>query len=237
LFEKAVSNTADEQPVLVTSQGKVPLDWSRDGRFLLYSTQDPKTGSDIWVLPMVGERKPFAVLQSGSDEIEGVFSPDGRWLAYASDESGRFEIYVRTFPESGGTLQVSAAGGVQPRWRHDGGELFYVAPDGRLMAVPIRMAANTHALEVGSPVPLFPTRLATGVNIAIAGFQARAQYVVAPDGRFLMNIAADEPVTLPITIVHNWTVGLKKMSRRRGSAMSGVRGQVSGVRGGPGPET
>ena len=78
------------------------------------------------------------------------------------------------------------------------------------MAVPIRLAPDTHALEAGAPVALFPTRLATGVNIATAGFQARAQYAVAPDGRFLMNIAADEPVTSPITIVQNWTAGLKK---------------------------
>ena len=99
-----------------------PLDWSQDGRFLLYSTQNPKTASDIWALPLMGERKPFAVLQSSFDEIQGQFSPDGRWLAYASNESGRYEIYVRTFPEAGGKWQVSAAGGMQPRWRRDGQE-------------------------------------------------------------------------------------------------------------------
>jgi dipeptidyl aminopeptidase/acylaminoacyl peptidase len=234
LFEKPASGSADEQPLLVTSHGKAPLDWSRDGRFLLFSTQDPKTESDLWALPMMGERKPpsfgpsltvpdsgaprrslgaggpFAVLQSSFDEIGGQFSPDGRWLAYASNESGRYEIYIQTFPEAGGKWQVSAAGGVQPRWQRDGQELFYVASDARLMAVPIRLAPDTRALEAGAPVALFSTRLATGVNIATAGFQARAQYAVAPDGRFLMNIAADEAVTSPITIVQNWTAGLKK---------------------------
>ena len=210
LFEKPARGTADEQPLLVTSHGKSPLDWSRDGRFLLYSTQDPKTGSDLWALPMTGERKPFAVLQSSFDEIEGQFSPDGRWFAYASDESGRYEIYIQTFPVGGGKWQVSSAGGVQPLWQRDGHELLYVAPDARLMAVPIRLVQDTHALEAGAPVALFSTRLATGVNIATAGFQARAQYAVAPDGRFLMNIAADEAVTSPITIVQNWTGGLKK---------------------------
>jgi dipeptidyl aminopeptidase/acylaminoacyl peptidase len=158
----------------------------------------------------MGERKPFAVLQSSSDEIEGQFSPDGRWVAYASNESGRYEIYIRTFPEAGGKWQISAAGGVQPRWRRDGHELFYVAPDTRLMAVPIRLAPDTHTLDAGTPVPLFPTRLATGGNISPAGFLARAQYAVAPDGRFLMNVAADEAVTSAITIVQNWTMGLKK---------------------------
>jgi hypothetical protein len=102
------------------------------------------------------------------------------------------------------------AGGVQPRWRRDGNELFYVAPDTRLVAVPIRLAPDTHTLEAGGPVPLFPTRLATGGNIGSAGFTARAQYAIAPDGRFLMNIAADDAVTSPITIVQNWTAGLKK---------------------------
>jgi Tol biopolymer transport system component len=210
LFEKPVNGTADEQPLLVTAQSKSPLDWSRDGRFLLYSTQDSKTGSDLWALPLTGERKPFAVLQSSFDEIEGQFSPDGRWLAYASNESGRYEIYIRTFPEAGGKWQVSVAGGVQPRWRRDGRELFYVAPDTRLMAVPIRLAPERHALEAGTPVALFPTRIGTGANFAPAGFLARAQYAVAADGRFLMNVTTDDAVTSPITVVLNWTAGLKK---------------------------
>jgi len=210
LFEKPASGTADEQPLLVTSQSKSPQDWSRDGRFLLYSTQDPKTLSDLWALPLTGERKPFAVLQSSFDEIEAQFSPEGQWLAYASNESGRYEIYIRTFPEADVKRHVSAAGGMQPRWRRDGRELFYVAPDTRLMAVPIRLAPQKHTLEAGAPVALFPTRLATGGNIVTAGFLARAQYAVATDGRFLMNIAADETVTSPITVVLNWTTGLKK---------------------------
>ena len=210
VFEKPASGTADEQPLLVTSQGKTPLDWSRDGRFLLYSTQDPQTASDLWVFPVVGERKPFAVLQSSFDETEGQFSPDGRWLAYASNESGRYEIYIRTFPEAAGKWQVSVAGGAQPRWQRDGHELFYVAPDMRLMAVPIRLVPDTHTLEAGAPAALFPTRIARGGNIATAGFQAQAQYTVAPDGRFLMDIAADDAVTSPITVVLNWAAGLKK---------------------------
>jgi Tol biopolymer transport system component len=224
LFEKPASSGADEHPLFVTSQSKAAQDWSRDGRFLLYSTQGPKTGSDLWALPLTGDRpspgsgrpesvegrKPFAVLQSSFDEIEGQFSPDGRWLAYASNESGRYEIYIRTFPDAGVKRQVSVAGGVQPRWKRDGHELFYVAPDTRLMAVPIRLAPDPHTLEAGAPVALFPTRLATGGNVVGTGFLARPQYAVAPDGRFLMNVAADEAVTSPITIVQNWTAALKK---------------------------
>ena len=155
-------------------------------------------------------RKSFAVLESRFDEIEGQFSPDGRWLAYASNESGRYEIYIRTFPEVGGKWQISAAGGVQPRWRRDGRELDDVARDTRLMAVPVRLGPDARTLEAGAPVALFPTQLATGGNIAGTGFLAGAQYAVAPDGRFLMNVAADEAVTSPITIVQNWTAGLKR---------------------------
>jgi Tol biopolymer transport system component len=158
---------------------------------------------------MTRERKAFAVVQSRFDEIEGQFSPDGHWLAYASDESGRDEVYVRPFPEAGRTWQVSGTGGSQPRWARDGHELFYVAPDSRLMALPIRIPSAAQALEAGAPVALFQTKLATGAFIVTSGFQARAQYAVSADGRFLMNVSADDAVTLPITMVQNWTIGLK----------------------------
>jgi len=210
LFAKSASGAGDEQPLLVSPQIKAALDWSPDGRVLLYSAQDPKTASDLWVLPMTGERKPFPVVQTSFDEIEGQFSPDAQWLAYASNESGRYEIYIQPFPEPGGKWQISTAGGSQPRWRRDGRELFYVASDGRLMAVPVRVAPNSRAVDVGAPVALFPTRLAGGANIAQAGPLARAQYVVAADGRFLMIVAGDEAVTSPITIVQNWDAALQK---------------------------
>src|SRR5262249_24369938 len=150
------------------------------------------------------------VLQTSFDEIEGQLSPDGRWIAYASNESGRYEVYVQTFPEPGGKWQVSVAGGTQPRWARNGRELFYIASDSRLMAVPIRMSSDARALQTTAPVGLFQTRLATGGNIPTNGFQARAQYAVASDGRFLMNIAADDVATSPITVVLNWESALKK---------------------------
>ena len=150
-------------------------------------------------------------MQTSFDEIEGQFSPDGRWLAYASNEAGRYEIYVQSFPESGGKARISTAGGVQPRWGREGRELLYVAPDNRLMAVPIHLASDARTVEAGAPLALFPTRLASaGANIAAAGFGARAQYAVARDGRLLMNIAVDDAVTSPITIVQHWDAALKK---------------------------
>jgi len=210
LFEKPVGGTTDVQPILVTSQGKSPLNWSRDGRLLLYSAQGSNTASDLWVVPLTGQQKPSPVLQTSFDEIEGQLSPDGTWLAYASNESGRYEVYIQTFPEPGGKWQVSVAGGAQPRWGRDGRELFYVASDSRLMAVPIRVARDARAPQTSAPVGLFSTRLASGGNIPLNGFQARAQYAVASDGRFLMNVAADDAATSPITVVLNWATALKK---------------------------
>ena len=210
LFQKPANGATDEQPLLVNSQDKAPLDWSPDGRVLLYATQDPKTASDLWALPLTGERKPFPVVQTSFDDIQGQFSPDGRWLAYASNESGRYEIYVRPFPQAGGKWQVSSAGGAQPRWRHDGTELYYAAPDNRLMEVPIRLASDGRAVNAGVPVALFPMQLATGANVLASSFGSRAQYAVASDGRFLMNVAVEGATAAPITVVLNWQEELKQ---------------------------
>jgi len=103
----------------------------------MYESTDPKTGTDLWILPLEGERKPVPFLKREFNEQSGQFSPDGHWVAYTSDESGRGEIYVAPFPGSGGKHQVSLAGGEQPRWRADGKKLFYIAPDNRLMAAEI----------------------------------------------------------------------------------------------------
>ena len=167
---------------------------------------DPKTGLDLWVLPLFGERKPFPFVNTNFEESLGQFSPDGRGVAYTSNESGRFEVYVQPFPGPGGKWQVSTGGGIAPRWRRSGKELFYIAPDGKLMAVPIQAAGQT--LEAGAPVALFQTRIVGGR----AGIASQAQqYAVAPDGqRFLINIIADESTTSPITIVTNWARALKK---------------------------
>ena len=149
------------------------------------------------------------MVQTSFDEVQGQFSPDGRWVAYASNESGRYEIYIRPFPGPGGKWQVSTGGGIYPRWRRDGKELFYVAPDNRMMAAPIQVAADGRTLSPGAPVALFASRLTTG-NTGIGGFASRAQYAVAPDGRFLLNVSADDAAASPITIVQNWTALLKK---------------------------
>ena len=131
-------------------------------------------------------------------------------MAYASNETGRYEIYARPFPGAGGRLRISSGGGIFPRWRKDGRELFYVTPDNRLMAVPVTVAPAGDALGLGAPVVLFPTRIATGVSNSSGGIFSRAQYALASDGRFLMNVAADETSASPISIIFNWETALKK---------------------------
>ena len=208
LWEKTASGETAEQPLLVDDHQKTSLDWSRDGRYLLYSSEDPKTASDLWALQMIGERKSMSIVRTSFDETEGQFSPDGRLIAYASNESGRYETYVRSFPESGGKWRVSTNGGTQPRWSPDGKALYYIAPDNRLMSAAIQTTADGRAVQVSTPEVLFPVRLAAGTNIAIGSNLARAQYAVAPDGRFLMITPTDEAVTSPISIVLNWDAAL-----------------------------
>jgi serine/threonine protein kinase/Tol biopolymer transport system component len=211
LFQKAANGAGEEQPFLVNAQEKTPFDWSPEG-FLLYTVRDSvtKTGSTLWAAPVTGDRQPFPVLQSSFETTQGQFSPDGHWLAYTSSESGHgYEVYIRPFRETGGSqTQVSTAGGSQPRWRRDGTELFYLASDGQLMAVPIRVVSERRALDVGTPVALFQTRLIVGAISVRAGFDARMDYAVARDGRFLLDMSVDD--TSPITVVQNWTAGLKK---------------------------
>ena len=199
IYEKPAIGPGSEELLLATAQDKNPTDWSPDGRFLLYHNPDPKTGNDIWALPLDGDRKPFPVVRTNFEEQDGQFSPDGQWIAYVSNESGRFEIYLQPFPGPGGQAQVSTNGGAQVRWRRDGKELFYIALDGRLMAVPIRLAFNTQTIEAGSPIPLFATRVGGALSIPF-----RQQYDISPDGqRFLMNTVTEEAAA-PITVILNW---------------------------------
>lgn len=220
LFEQASSGVTRERSLLATGQDKAPQDWSLDGRFLLYTIQDPNGGSDLWAVQLdadpaaveSGEHglgEPFPVAQSSFDEGQARFSPDGRWIAYVSNETGRQEVYIQPFPDLNRKWQVSSAGGIYPRWRPDGLELFYLAPDMQLMAVPVQTAALPASITPGAPRALFSTRLATtGPYVFTAGVFAKAQYAVAPDGRFLMNVA-DEAVAPPITVVLNWPAELE----------------------------
>jgi Tol biopolymer transport system component len=203
LYVKEATGARPEELLLESPQDKTAHSWSADGRFLLYRAADPKTLADLWVLPLTGDRKPFVFLKTAFDEYNPQFSPDGRWVAYQSTESGQWEIYVRPFPGSGGQWQISTSGGSQVRWRPDGKELYYVAPDGTLMAAAVAVKGTT--FEPHGPVKLFqPPIWGGGANT-----NNGQQYDVAPDGRFLINVAADER-TASITLLTNWNPEAKK---------------------------
>ncbi len=199
LYQKAASGDGQEEPLF--NINGVPTDWSRDGRFIIYSQNNPKTKSDIWVLPLDGAQQPFPFLQTEAAEGGAQLSPDGRWLAYASDESGKFEVYVQRFPDHSGRRQISTNGGGGPHWRRDGKELFYYAADGKLMAVPV---GSGESFEPGAAVALFEFRSGSSGP-------ATTPYTVTGDGqRFLVNAIVDAEPRAPLTVVVNWAAGAKK---------------------------
>jgi DNA-binding winged helix-turn-helix (wHTH) protein/Tol biopolymer transport system component len=205
LYEKAVDGTGKDTPMLQSAEPKFPLDWSRDGRYLLYRQIDPRTNHDIFVLSMEGERKPVPYLQTLAIENGGAFSPDGKWIAYSSDESGRVEVYVERFPTHGGKRQISLAGGGGPRWRADGKELYFHALDGALMAVSVTDGGA--ALTTGAPTTLFAFRAAAAVTVP--------SYSPARDGqRFLLTAVVESDAKAPLSVVLGWTSGFG-INRRR----------------------
>jgi Tol biopolymer transport system component len=212
LYQKRTNGAGETEPLVVSSLLKVPSSWSRDGRFLMYHSIE-QTDADLWVVPSMGDRTPLVFLKTPFREAWGAFSPDGRWVAYQSDESGRPEIYVRPFGLSGAASalrpgsgqaeatgvqwQVSTVGGIRPLWRHDGRELYYLNPAGAMMVAPVTAAGS--AFETGAPAQLFPTRIVGGGTETQQG----RQYDVAPDGRFLINTELDT-ADAPITLIQNW---------------------------------
>ena len=205
LYQKPSSGAAAEDLLFKsTVENAVPYSWSPDGRFILHRYMNGGA-FNIGVLPLEGDRKARLFLPVPFNQTMPQVSPDGRWIAYHSNESGRYEVFVQTFPTSAGKWQVSKDGGYYPKWRGDGREIFYFAADGQLMAVPVAAGA---ALEVGSAVPLFRAEMLNGPTSAV-GF--RAQYDVTPDGqRFLLNVPVAEAQRPSITVVLNWAAALRE---------------------------
>jgi Tol biopolymer transport system component len=206
LYHMPTLGGGEERLLAPFDQGRFSYSWSVDGGRLLYSSVASQGNVDLWIVPMVGERTPRAFLTTPFREAYGVFSPDGRWVAYQSNESGRPEVYVRPVAPPGavgtsaaaeGQWQVSTAGGAFPAWRHDGKELYYLNPASVMMATSITVSGTT--LAPGAPVVLFPTRVAGG---GVDTQQGR-QYDVGPDGRFLINSELDGAAA-PITLLMNW---------------------------------
>jgi Tol biopolymer transport system component len=200
LYLKALGALGDEAPLLKTPQVKFPTDWSRDGRFVVYNQLAAEGHVDVWAAPLDADRTPFPVIRSEFNEQHAQLSPDGTWLAYQSDRTGRFEVYLRRFAGPGEDLPVSTNGGAQPRWHPRGREMFYIAADDRLTAVPLSFGADGRSVEPGRPIGLFVTNVgSTAINTN------RHQYMVSPDGQsFVMNSATDSPSAAPIRMILNW---------------------------------
>jgi serine/threonine protein kinase len=210
LYKKAANGRGEDEKLIAIGQNILATQWSRDGRFIVFQTQDPKTKLDIWILPtdIGAERKPVPFLRSQFNELLGQLSPDGHWMAYTSDESGQREVYVRQFPSAEGEKRISIAGGEQPRWRGDGRELFFVGGDGKMMSVAVNaMAGLKPTFGVEAPRPLFDSHLAQ-----FAFQNAVFEYDVTSDGkRFLLTaVAGGSLSTLLLNVVLNWDAGLKK---------------------------
>jgi Tol biopolymer transport system component len=202
LRQKRVDGTIKEEVLLTLGAGAAPSDWSAGGQYITYFTQGTGGLTDIWALPLFGDRKPFPLVQTPYNERNAVFSPDDRWFAYQSNESGQMQIYVQPFPPTGGKFQVSRNGGHQPVWRPDGRELFFVSSDSTLMATAIDTAGGRFDAD---PTPLFT--VATIANDAAFG----PQYAVTKDGqRFLVNVIQQQTRSTPLAIVVDWLAAVQK---------------------------
>jgi serine/threonine protein kinase len=196
LYVKAVDGAAVERPLLESPYDKWPMDWSSDGAYILYYENNPQTGGDLRALKLAshgGGGETIPVATTTFDEHFGQFSPDGRWVAYQTNESGRPEVVVQSFPDPGTRRQVSVEGGTQPRWSRDGKELYFISLDSRLMATKLAVAAGS--VEPSAAAALFQLRL-SGVP--------KHQYSVGTDGRFLVNEVVEDSASSLLTIVVNW---------------------------------
>jgi eukaryotic-like serine/threonine-protein kinase len=195
LYQKAIGGAVQDEPLDKAEHTKHPLDWSRDGRYIIESVVDPKTSYDIWVLPLFGDRKPFPYLTTEFDEGSAKLSPNGQWLAYTSDETKRIEVYVQTFPSPHGKLQISTNGGDLPVWSRDGKELYFIAGR-KIMAVDVKSGSK---FEASLPKPLFETRSGD-----------EWWFDVSSDGRFLIPSPVERSAAPSMTVVINWQAAVKK---------------------------
>jgi Tol biopolymer transport system component len=208
LYVKKADGATEEEPLLRDESDKYPTSWSADGRFIAYHASAPTTGFDIWLLPMSGDRRPRPFLQTQYNETQAQVSPDGRSMAYMSNESGANEVYVRSFPDGGSKRRMSERGGEEPRWRRDGRELFFLSPgdpesrERRMMALSMSAASGPHP---AAAAPLFSIKVpGTAQNFAW-------NYDVTGDGqRFLVLRVVRDAVPAPVTVMLNWIDALNE---------------------------
>jgi serine/threonine protein kinase/Tol biopolymer transport system component len=202
---KAANGSGEAETLL--QRTAFPAAWSSDGRFIIFTERAGKTRMDMWALPMFGDRKEYLLSNSAFEEFNPQLSPNGRWLAYTSDETGTFEIYVQSFSTDGklgaDKKIISTGGGKLPVWRRDGSELFFLAVDGQMMASSVKTTGPE--FEFTPPKPLFKTR-----TLSVEG-SIYHEYDVSPDGqRFLIGTLIGDTKAAPPTVIMNWTALLKK---------------------------
>jgi serine/threonine protein kinase len=198
LYLKSASGAGQAERLLKAEHSRIPTDWTATGDMLLYFDQNPKTKNDLMVLPMTGERKPAVFLKTEFNEEHGAFSPDGKWIAYASDESGRYEIYVQPYPVTGAKWQLSRDGGRIAKWRRDGRELYWLQPDGTMMAAEVSVGRT---FQPGKVAALF----------AMGIMSSNDRYGVTADGKRFLVAARDETDNpQPVTVVWNWLAGARR---------------------------
>src|SRR5476649_1451479 len=204
IYRKPANGAGGEELLVQTKKLAVPLSWSPDGRFMVYVQINPETGADLLAIPVTGDRKPFVVVQTAATDNQGQFSPDGHWLAYTSNESGQSEIYAIPFPPSSSGVKwlVSRGGGVQPRWRRNGRELFYISQDSKMMSVEV---TTQPVFQSGTPHALFQTEIVdTGIR------NGPMSWDLAPDGNRFLIITANSSDTSSLTVALNWRVRISE---------------------------
>jgi eukaryotic-like serine/threonine-protein kinase len=200
VYLRPASGVGTDRLAFKSDSTEIPVSWSRDGRYIVFSRfKTGGAGVDTWLLTLGGEPKASPFIESPFDKAQARISPDGRWITYVTNDSGTYQVVVQSFPDpNGGRWQITAQGGIEPKWKHDGRELYYLALDGKLMAVPV---TPDRTFQAGSPTVLFQTPLV--VNRAQSPRDRR--YDVAPDGRFLVAVPAAAATQTPITVLVNWT--------------------------------
>ena len=199
IYEKSASGTGPTKKIWTSQDRIIPGGLSPDGRFLAVNRWTQGT-VQTWILPMAGSKKPYAFLHASFPEGMPVFSPDGHYMAYVSNETGRFEIYVRRFPGPSGKWQVSAEGGIDPQWSADGRTIYFRSLNSKLMAAPVTPGAG---FQAGVPMALFTAEFTAGTGVD--------QYQVSRDGKKILVITPTErQKTSPITAILHWDKGIKR---------------------------
>ena len=198
IYIRAADGSGNDELLLKTDEHKHHLDWSRDGKLMVFESEGNRSGTDLWLLPLDGSREPKPLLQGPFNESQPGLSPDGRYIGYTSNESGVYEVYVQAMPPGTGRWQISTSGGVQPLWRGDSREMYYLAADGRIMALDVDLKTPSF----GVPKALFQS--------AVIGDSTTEHVSVTTDGqRFLMQDSASA-ARAGFTVVLNWLADLRK---------------------------